>query len=112
MRLRHKKTRQLVFLLGALLCAICLVLLMTRDVSEPRYNGKPIHVWLEQINEIDLRVAPARGVRLETSNAAVDAILRIGPDAMPWLRQELRAQESSFKKKLRHAVYRLPSRMQ
>src|SRR6266851_399343 len=83
--------------------------IIVRPPREPSYDGRPLHVWLDEIYVIRFNARAAKGLKLETPNAAVSAIMGAGSEAIPWLRHELRARESWLKTTVRDMASRLPS---
>ena len=106
MRTNQKRIRFWPIFIAATVCAIFLVLFLTRSPREPSYGGKDLHVWLGEIDRLVFRVTTGKGMKLETTNAAINAIVSMGSDATPWLRQELRMRDPWLQK----IVYRLPTR--
>jgi hypothetical protein len=107
---KHGRT---ILLVGAG-CALCLAFVAARIAridSEPRYGGRPLHAWIEDINEIAFSVTRTSGINLEGTNAAVMAILATGDHAIPWLRSELRSHDSMLRTRLRKLAYHLPPKL-
>ena len=94
--------------LALLLCILAFWFARTRPPSEPSYQGRPLHAWLEAIDELRFRGEVGKGVELEVTNDAVSAVLAIGATAVPWLRHELSARAVSAKVKVRELTSHLP----
>jgi HEAT repeat protein len=108
----NRRTIRWAILIGAFGTVVSLVVISIRTPPEPIYRGKPLHMWLAEIDSVILRVAPGQGIEFETTNAAIDAVLSTASEAIPWLRQELETQESSVKTTLRRLTNKLPSQLQ
>lgn len=93
MRMIQKQVYHKALLATAMMCGIVFGFFKFRVPSEPTRAGLPLHSWLAIIDVVDLRVVPGGGVQVETTNAAIDAIVSIGSEAIPWLRHELQARD-------------------
>lgn len=85
----QRHIRHLAIAFGAIVIAVCLIKILTLPPKEPSYEGKLLHAWLDDIDGIVFRVTIAKGIRIETSDAPVKAIEKIGSEAVPWLQYEL-----------------------
>jgi hypothetical protein len=67
---------------------------------EPLYNGKPLTFWAQQYCSNNW------SGRKELAREAAFAVLQIGPNAIPFLLDLMRARDSDLKKRLRQHVPR------
>ena len=83
-------------------------LLATSTTREPTHGGRPLHAWIEDIDEITLHITSTNGITLQQTNAATTAILATADSAIPWLRSELRYHDPALRTRLRLLALRLP----
>jgi hypothetical protein len=97
-------------ILLAAVASTCAFLLWPRAAREPVHQGRPLHAWIEGIDQITFRITSTNGITLQQTNAAAAAVLATGDDAIPWLRRELGCHDSSLRPRLRKLAFRLPQK--
>src|SRR2546425_1261896 len=81
--------------------ATCAVLLWPTAAREPVYQGRALHAWIKQIDQITFRITGTDGITLQQTNEAAAAVLATADEAIPWLSSELRCHDSSLRPRLR-----------
>ncbi len=69
--------------------------------SEPEYQGKPVSAWIKELQPMVLNdTGPAAQARAAKHQKAVEAIRKLGTNAIPFLIAELQACDSPLKLKV------------
>jgi HEAT repeat protein len=92
--------RQFSLKIAAAVFAVCVAVWMVRHFYEPSYQGKSLSAWLDQA----ARDREIGQFGMETSgrdSQPAQAVLAMGPRAIPLLLDWLRAKDTPFRRKLR-----------
>src|SRR5881296_2725560 len=60
------------------------------QLRAPRYQGKPVHVWLQELDNEDF----------QARDRAAAALVALGPPAVPWLIDALQTRDNTLKIRL------------
>jgi hypothetical protein len=75
------------------------------------YEGRPLHAWMENIDQITFRITATNGITLQQTNDAAAAVLATADKAIPWLQSELRCHDPSLIPRLRKIALALPQKL-
>jgi hypothetical protein len=89
----------------------CAVLGSCNAAHEPLHQGRALHAWIADIDQVTFRITSTNGITLQQTNAAAAAIMATADQAIPWLRSELRCRDSSLRPHLRKLALVLPQKL-